>query len=373
MSEPMRLGLDNPVFSGRLRVSGERSFASNLQSPRPAHRPVRSFDRQVREAFVKTDRPAAAAPTPIWSQPLSQSGPALSQSEPAQLPVPNQYAAEQAVAAEPLAGTPLARWLDRSSESEESYIRRLKLSVPGFPRPDAEAIYQTLKSALKLSRYTRLQLALIGMAVVIFALGVTVSINTTKTNHANAVKVAALAKKADDQASVNGGSSVPSTVKPSAAAVNNYVVAPDLPRYIEIPQLKVRARVMQTGIRSDGSLGTPNNVYDTAWYTGSSRPGEPGAMLIDGHVSSWTTPGVFYGLSDLAPGTVIKIQRGDGKVFTYKIVKSHTYSDDHVDMKAAMRPVNPDKPGLNLISCTGRVKPGTSEFDKRVIVFAEQI
>jgi len=37
-----------------------------------------------------------------------------------------------------------------------------------------------------------------------------------------------------------------------------------------------------------------------------------------------------------------------------------------------LSPIDPTKPGLNLISCTGDVISGTSKFNERIIVFATQ-
>jgi hypothetical protein len=96
-------------------------------------------------------------------------------------------------------------------------------------------------------------------------------------------------------------------------------------------------------------------------------------MLIDGHVSSWTSHGIFYGLKTLVAGDTIQIERGDGAILAYKVVKSQTYTTSKVDMAAALTPINPRKPGLNLITCTGNVMAGTNEFNQRVVVFAEQV
>ena len=150
-------------------------------------------------------------------------------------------------------------------------------------------------------------------------------------------------------------------------------MAPNLPRYLKIPKLGVDARVLQVGVTKTGALGTPNNVFDTAWYTGSAEPGQPGATLIDGHVSSWTSHGVFYGLKTLVPGDAIQIVRGDGTVFNYQVVKTQIYSAGNVNMQAAITPITPGIPGLNLITCTGDVIPGTSTFNERIIVFAQQV
>jgi LPXTG-site transpeptidase (sortase) family protein len=131
--------------------------------------------------------------------------------------------------------------------------------------------------------------------------------------------------------------------------------------------------VKQTGLSKDGAIGAPRNVFTTAWYTGSAKPGQNGAVLIDGHVSSWTTHGVFYNLKTLQSGDKIKIERGDGHLFSYKVVKTKTYPNNKVNMNQVISPVNRKKPGLNLITCAGHVKPGTSEFNRRLVVFAKQI
>jgi len=149
-------------------------------------------------------------------------------------------------------------------------------------------------------------------------------------------------------------------------------VAPTLPRYLIIPKLGVDARILAVGVTANGALGTPANVFDTDWYDESAQPGQEGAMLIDGHISSWTTRGVFYGLNTLLPGDMIDIQGGNGAIFTYKVVKTQIYDANNVDMGAALSPIDPTKPGLNLISCTGDVISGTSKFNERIIVFATQ-
>ncbi len=163
-----------------------------------------------------------------------------------------------------------------------------------------------------------------------------------------------------------------STVKPTPKTVAAYSVAPSLPKYLKIPSLGVNARVFAVGLDGSGAIGTPHDVFDTAWYTGSAKPGQPGAMLIDGHISSWTSPGVFYHLTSLKAGSAVQVVRGDDTVFNYSVVKTVIYPANKVNMDAALSPVTPGKNGLNLISCTGDVISGTSEFNERVVVFTEQ-
>jgi LPXTG-site transpeptidase (sortase) family protein len=122
-----------------------------------------------------------------------------------------------------------------------------------------------------------------------------------------------------------------------------------------------------------GQIAVPDNIYDTGWYDGSSKPGQPGAMFIYGHVSSWTADGVFYNLKKLKTGDQIIVTRGDNTTFTYQVSLTKIYPYNNVDMNTVLAPVNPAKPGLNLMSCTGQVIKGTSEFNERLVVFTSLI
>lgn len=70
---------------------------------------------------------------------------------------------------------------------------------------------------------------------------------------------------------------------------------------------------------------------------------------------------------------VIKIERGDGQIFTYKVTGSQVYDNDKVDMAKVMTTSVPGKPGLNLVTCTGRFNVRTNTYEQRVVVFAVQL
>jgi LPXTG-site transpeptidase (sortase) family protein len=207
---------------------------------------------------------------------------------------------------------------------------------------------------------------LYGMATLIFLVGLAVSLAGLRTNQKAQAQVS---KLSSNVASGTNESVPPSTTKPTSAVVSSYQVAPNLPKYIDIPSLKVHSRIFAVGATKDGSLDTPKNVYNTAWYKNSSLPGASGAMLIDGH-SGLSNDGVFNGLIKLKAGDTIKITRGDGATFNYRVAKSQLYPSDNVDMASLLVSADTSKPGLNLISCAGDVIPGTYDFNKRIAVFA---
>jgi LPXTG-site transpeptidase (sortase) family protein len=131
------------------------------------------------------------------------------------------------------------------------------------------------------------------------------------------------------------------------------------------------ARVKRLGVDTKNELLAPNNTHDAGWYENSAKPGEAGAMLIDGHVG-FTKDGIFAHLKDLRKGDEISIERGDSQKFTYKVVDSQAYAADKLDMSKALVSAEPGKPGLNLITCTGKLTSNKTSYTDRLLVRAVQ-
>ena len=167
--------------------------------------------------------------------------------------------------------------------------------------------------------------------------------------------------------------SAPSAHRPSQQEISSYTVAPTLPRFITIPAINVpKTRVRILGLTKNNQIAVPDNIYDTGWFEGSAKPGQAGAMFIYGHVSSWQANGIFYNLHKLKPGDNVTVTRGDNKTFTYQVVSSKIYPYNNVNMHEVLSPIKPGTPGLNLMTCTGKVIKGTSEFNERLVVFTRQ-
>lgn len=164
--------------------------------------------------------------------------------------------------------------------------------------------------------------------------------------------------------------SAPSSVKPKPQVLATYTVPPTDPKYIAIPVIGIsNTPILKLGLTRGGAIAVPDNIYETGWYDGSSRPGQQGAMFIYGHVSSWTADGIFYNLKRLVPGDKITVTRGDNKTYTYQVVSLKTYAYNDVPMATVLSPVESGTPALNLMSCTGQVIAGTSEFSERLVVY----
>lgn len=143
---------------------------------------------------------------------------------------------------------------------------------------------------------------------------------------------------------------------PTETEVYEYKVAPELPRYLTVERLGIRnARILAMGINEKGELDTPRNIFDVGWYESSGKPGQGGTMMIDGHNGGPHVHGVFKNLPSLVIGDTIKVERGDGVVFTYKVVdnKSVLLSESNSYMVEAAKSPEKGKESITLISCTG--------------------
>lgn len=153
----------------------------------------------------------------------------------------------------------------------------------------------------------------------------------------------------------------------------NYKVPADEPRILKIDSLGINARIRPMGVNSISAIQAPVNIYDSGWYTASSKPGGYGAMFIDGHASGATRKGLFAYLDTLKEGNAVSVERGDGQVFNYKVVHVETVSKDAVDMNKALRSYDGVKEGLNLMTCSGTWINNEKTLDKRTIVYTERV
>jgi LPXTG-site transpeptidase (sortase) family protein len=160
---------------------------------------------------------------------------------------------------------------------------------------------------------------------------------------------------------------------PTEEEVREYIVEPDLPRYLSIPALGIsNARVLQVGVDNKGQVGTPRNVFDVGWYQASGKPGQGKTMLIDGHNGGPHVYGVFKNLPDLEAGDIIIVERGDGVVFKYSVVENNevplSSSDSY--MAKALRSPESGKESLTLISCSGEWSQSQGTYLSRQFVRA---
>lgn len=278
----------------------------------------------------------------------------------------------------PFAHMPVAKRATPLANPRASHRSVQGSTAPALPRQNRSVVLRrSITSVPKIAKKKRRvrksigQKLMFSMAALVFISGMTVAALQLRTN-----------KEVISQVRQNPKNSVAAAVsqdepvseeEPTKAAMAAHRADPSLPRYVRIPSLKVFAQVQRQGIGKNGALKAPGNVHNAGWYENSSKPGEAGAVLLDGHVAGPTKRGVFYNIKNLKAGQTIEIERGDGQKFTYKVVKTVVSKAAQTDMAAAMLSVAAGKGGLNLITCTGQYDHKTGEYDQRLIVFAEQV
>lgn len=194
---------------------------------------------------------------------------------------------------------------------------------------------------------------------------------TTVISHRLEISHAAQQQKSLGAAAAMTSASI-SEIAPSTDEISQYRVSSDKPRTIQIPKLQLLARIFDAPADLNGEPVTPKNIFDAGWSTTSATPGEDGVMLLNGQVTGSSKVGIFSRVNELGVGDIIQIERGDGAIYKYKVVRSQQYEADKVDMQAAMQPAIAGKPGLNLLTCTGRYNVKTNQFEKRTLIFAVQ-
>lgn len=312
------IGLDNPIFSNRLRLV-ERDYEVLKKADQPKH--YGSGDvvpAELPEKVSKTvsiaEEQVVATTSKTDSQPIKK--------EPTKRPIVFNF--------------------DDIDKSNQRHLpAKFKAKKP---------LYKFVSNSL------------VVFAVLLLGFGLYVAVSGLITNKAITNVV-----NAQGNRSAAGGYK---EQKPTDDDLNNYHVAADMPRFIEIPSLGVKARVFSLGVDKKGQMAVPSNIFDVGWYNQSAKPGSlAGASVIDGHVSGPTQPGSFYDLKNVQNGDVITVERGDGKKFSYKVIGKEVQEPNKLDMTKVLVSKDTNKAALNLITCTGKVTG--HEYSQRLVVYTE--
>ena len=152
----------------------------------------------------------------------------------------------------------------------------------------------------------------------------------------------------------------------------NYQAKPDEPRAIYVDKLNIKARTLPMGVNPDGSMQAPINIFDAGWYTGAAKPGQKGVSVVVAHASGSTREGLFAYIDKLDVGDVVRIERGDGQIFEYKVNYKTTTPLDSINMTELLKP-RAGEEGLNLMTCGGSWDAARKTYDQRIMIFTERI
>ncbi|WP_194921573.1 sortase domain-containing protein [Catenulispora rubra] len=144
-------------------------------------------------------------------------------------------------------------------------------------------------------------------------------------------------------------------------------VAATLPVTLQIPAITVNTALEQLGVASDGALQTPTDPRQAGWFTGSSLPGQPGPVVIAGHVDSLHGPAIFAHLKKIKAGDPITITLSNGSHVVYVATSVVDYAKAQFPSQSVYGP-RPDSE-LRLITCGGAFVKG--QYADNVVVFAK--
>lgn len=152
-----------------------------------------------------------------------------------------------------------------------------------------------------------------------------------------------------------------------AAAINNNIFI--VPARLRIPSLNINAKVESVGVKDDGTMATPSNFDNVAWYSPGAKPGGQGSAVIAGHVNNaLLRSGVFEHLSQIKTGDYVTVEDSVGKAVVYRVTSMAVYESD-APTDALFAVTGPSR--LVLITCDGDWIPALRSYDKRLVVIAE--
>ena len=140
------------------------------------------------------------------------------------------------------------------------------------------------------------------------------------------------------------------------------------PGRLQIPRIKVDAKIQYVGLNAKGNMGVPSNYSDVAWYKYGSLPGHVGSAVIDGHVDNGLgLRGVFKDLEKLKIGDDVYVLNKEGTKVHFQVTDIGRYNYKEVPTKRLFN--RGDDAYLNLITCGGTWVKDEKTYNERIVVY----
>jgi hypothetical protein len=146
------------------------------------------------------------------------------------------------------------------------------------------------------------------------------------------------------------------------------------PVSIDIPAIRVHAKIISLGLNQNGTLAVPplSHPSVTSWYDKGPQPGQPGASAILGHVDAeHVGPTVFYELGNLRPGAKIYVHLRDGQTVVFETYSVALYQKTRFPTAKVFGYTS--WPTLRLITCGGVFDQRTGHYLGNVVAFASYV
>jgi LPXTG-site transpeptidase (sortase) family protein len=168
------------------------------------------------------------------------------------------------------------------------------------------------------------------------------------------------------------GNTVVTTTAPAPpqAEIFNRVSGPITPSRLRIPTIGVDAWVGAVGLRSDGSMDVPNNLWTSSWLATGPKPGQPGNAVIAAH-RGVGSPALFSHLENLQPGDRIYVSDAAGNEIAYSVTAVVSLDLSLSSQREVFAPETAQQ--LVLITCFGRYIPSARTYDHRLVVVGQPL
>ena len=117
-----------------------------------------------------------------------------------------------------------------------------------------------------------------------------------------------------------------------------------------------------------GGLDLPTSAAEAAWWSSGSAPGDPGSVVLAGHVSYEGRTGPFTRLADVGAGAAVVVTSADGSTRGYTVRSTRSAPKTALDRGGLFRTDGP--PVLVLVTCGGAYDPATRSYADNVVVTA---
>jgi LPXTG-site transpeptidase (sortase) family protein len=154
------------------------------------------------------------------------------------------------------------------------------------------------------------------------------------------------------------------------AEVFHTVTGPITPSRLRVPALGIDAWIGAVGLRKDGSMDVPDNLWTSSWLANGPRPGQAGNAVIAGH-RGVGSPALFSGLENLQPGDRIYVSDAAGNQRIYVVTGVAVLGLNPSTQLAVFGPTSSQQ--LVLITCYGRYIPSARTYDHRLVVFSRPL
>ena len=170
---------------------------------------------------------------------------------------------------------------------------------------------------------------------------------------------------------VIGGKVVSVDAPPAPKAeIVHQVAGAIFPSRLRIPSIGVDAAISAVGLRPDGSMDAPDNLWTSSWLATGPRPGQAGNAVIAGH-RGVGTPALFSHFEKVQPGDRIYVSDGAGGELIYVVTRVASLDLSTSTQVAVFAPTATQH--LVLVTCFGKYVESARTYDHRLVVFSEPL